>query len=67
MVIEDTRPVQYKCNCDRKRVTKALISLGHKELRAMIADGKPVNLHCDFCGKDYEFDIEELKLIDANI
>ena len=67
MVIEDTRPVQYKCNCDRKRVTKALISLGHKELQAMIADGKPVNLHCDFCGKDYEFDVEELKLIDANI
>jgi redox-regulated HSP33 family molecular chaperone len=33
----------------------------------MIADGKPVNLHCDFCGKDYEFDVEELKLIDANI
>lgn len=67
MVIEDKRPIQYKCNCDRKRVTKALISLGHKELQSMIADGEPVNLHCDFCGKDYEFSIDELKLIDENI
>ena len=67
IVIEDKRPIQYKCNCDRKRVTKALISLGHKELQSMIADGEPVNLHCDFCGKDYEFSIDELKLIDENI
>lgn len=67
MVIEDKRPIQYKCNCDRKRVTKALISLGHKELQSMIVDGEPVNLHCDFCGKDYEFSIDELKLIDENI
>jgi len=67
IVIEDKRPIQYKCNCDRKRVTKALISLGHKELQSMIVDGEPVNLHCDFCGKDYEFSIDELKLIDENI
>ena len=67
MVIEDRRSIQYKCNCDRKRVTKALISLGHKELQSMIADGKPINLHCDFCGRDYEFNVEELKLIDENI
>ena len=65
--IEERRTIQYKCNCDRKRVTKALISLGHKELQSMIADAKPINLHCDFCGKDYEFSVEELKLIDANI
>ena len=67
IVIEDRRTIQYKCNCDRKRVTKALISLGHKELQSMIADGEPVNLHCDFCGKDYEFSVDELKLIDENI
>lgn len=59
--IEAVRPVQYHCNCDRERVTKALISLGRKELDEMIAEDQPVTLHCDFCNKDYTFTIDELK------
>ena len=61
--IEAVRPVQYHCNCDRERVTKALISLGRKELDEMIADDKPVTLHCDFCNKDYTFSVDELKAL----
>ena len=38
IVIEDRRTIQYKCNCDRKRVTKALISLGHTELIILAAE-----------------------------
>ena len=61
--IEAVRPVQYHCNCDRERVTKALISLGRKELDEMIADDRPVTLHCDFCNKDYTFSVDELKAL----
>ena len=53
----------YHCNCDRDRVTKALISLGRDELDKMVADGQPVTLHCDFCNKDYKFEIEEIKAL----
>ena len=65
--IEETRPMQYHCNCSRERVTKALISLGRKELKSMLDDGEPVNLHCDFCNSDYEFSIPELQTIYDNI
>ncbi|MBO5610947.1 MAG: Hsp33 family molecular chaperone HslO [Eubacterium sp.] len=61
IIIEDTRDTQYKCNCSRERVTKALISIGKKELKSMIDDGEPVNLHCDFCNSDYEFTIPEIQ------
>ncbi len=64
--IEETRPTQYFCNCSRERVTSALISVGRKELKSMIDDGKPVNLHCDFCNKDYEFTIPEIKYLYEN-
>ena len=52
---------RYHCNCNRDRVTRALISLGRDELDAMIAEGKPVTLHCDFCNKDYTFETDEIK------
>ena len=60
-VIERRLVPQYKCDCSRLRVEKALISLGRKELEEMISEGNPVTLHCDFCNKDYTFSVEELK------
>ena len=59
--VEEIRPTAYKCNCSRERVSKALISLGRKELQSMIDDGKPVNMHCEFCNTNYEFSIDQLK------
>lgn len=59
--ILDKMPVRYSCNCSRERVTKALISIGKKELESMIEEGEPVEMNCHFCGKNYVFSIEELK------
>ena len=63
IMIEETVDTQYHCNCSRERVTKALISIGKDELKSMIDDGEPVNLHCDFCNTDYEFTIPEIQEI----
>ena len=57
----DTIPTAYKCNCSKERVTKALISVGRKELQSMIDDGKDVTLNCHFCNTDYTFEIDEIK------
>ena len=51
----------YHCGCNRERVTKALISIGRDELDKLIEEGKPVTLHCDFCNKDYTFEIDEIR------
>ena len=59
--ILDKVPTQYKCNCSRDRMAKALISIGEKELRSMIDDGEPVELKCHFCGTGHTFSIDELK------
>lgn len=57
----DTLPVRFFCNCDKKRVEKALVSIGEKELRAMIEEGKPIEVKCHFCGSSYEFTVEDLR------
>lgn len=54
-------PVQFYCNCDKKRVEKALVSIGKKELQEMIDDGKTIEVNCHFCNQNYEFTVEELR------
>ena len=57
----DKIPTAYKCNCSRERVSKALISIGRKELEAIVNDGEDVTLNCHFCNTDYTFTIDEVK------
>ena len=59
--INDRQDVQFYCNCDKDRVEKVLISVGKANLEEMINDGKPIELVCHFCGKKYEFSVDELK------
>lgn len=63
----ETIPVRYHCNCDRKRIEKALISIGKDELQSMIDDGKPITMNCHFCNTDYTFSTEELKQLKKSI
>lgn len=67
LTIEEKRSVHYKCNCSRERVTKALISIGRKELQSIINDGEPITMHCDFCNSDYKFEIDEIKKLMTEI
>lgn len=61
--ITEKIPASFYCNCSKERVEKAIVSLGRKELKEMINDGKPVEVKCDFCNSAYTFSIEELKEI----
>jgi len=64
--IMDKIPTKFACNCSRERVTKALISVGKKELEDMIADGEPIEMKCHFCNTKYVFEIDELKRLLKN-
>ena len=57
----DRMPVSFSCNCDKERVSKALISVGKEELKSMIEEGKTIEVNCHFCNTYYHFTVEELK------
>lgn len=57
------KPIQFKCNCDRDRVKRAIELLGDVEIASMIKDNKPVELKCQFCNSSYTFEIDELKAL----
>lgn len=62
--ILQTVPTRFYCNCDKKRVEKAIISIGKKDIREMIHDGKPIEVMCHFCNTPYTFSVEELMEIE---
>lgn len=61
--INETMPVQYHCDCSKERVTRAIASIGRKDIQEMIDDNEPIEVNCQFCDKHYVFTTEDLKEI----
>jgi molecular chaperone Hsp33 len=61
--IMDQMDTRFYCNCSKDRVSKALASVGRKDLNEMIQDGKPVEVNCHFCNTTYTYSVEDLKEI----
>lgn len=57
----EKRPVEYRCDCSRERMERALISLGRKELRSMIDEQGGAELTCRFCDRVERFTGEDLE------
>ncbi len=52
---------KYKCDCNRDRVERALISMGQEEMENLISEQGSAELTCQFCDKVYNFNEDELK------
>ena len=59
--ILDTVQTQFHCNCSKERVSKAVMSIGAKDLKEMVDDNKPIEVNCHFCNSHYTFSPEELE------
>ena len=63
----DELEVEYRCDCSRERVERALITLGEKDLRQMlaeqVAEGKAEELEvcCRFCDRKEIFTKEDIE------
>ena len=60
-------PVEYRCYCNRDRVTRALISMGREELESLIQEQGQAELTCQFCDRVYPFTKEELEALLAKM
>ena len=59
--ILERNPIRYRCTCSRERMERALISIGARDLRELIAENQGAELGCHFCHNRYFFTTEELK------
>lgn len=61
--IHETKDVYFRCDCSYKKGEHILHDLGKSELEDMIKENKPVEITCAFCGKKYEYSIEDVEKI----
>ena len=61
--IMDQFPTSFECNCSKKRVEKAIISIGRRDIQEMIDDNEPIEVNCHFCNQHYHYSVDELKEI----
>lgn len=59
--VVERAPVSYRCDCSRERVSRALVSMGAAELRALIEEQGGAQITCQFCDKVYDFSKQELE------
>ena len=52
--------VCYECKCSRQRVIRAVRSLSEEDLASLRADGKEVEVKCQFCDAVYTFAPDEV-------
>ncbi len=62
----EKRPIEYRCDCSRERMERALVSLGREELRAMIDEQGGAELTCRFCDNVQKFSKEDLEALLEN-
>ncbi len=61
--ITDTMPARFYCNCSKERVERAVASIGAKDIREMIDEGKDIEVKCHCCNTAYSYSVDELKNI----
>lgn len=60
MQVLEKKNVEFKCDCSASKIETALISIGKKDLKDLIDEGKEVEMGCSFCGKKYIISPEKL-------
>ncbi|MFI3116178.1 MAG: Hsp33 family molecular chaperone HslO [Clostridia bacterium] len=58
-ILEESE-ISYDCKCSRERVSKALISIGKKELLDIAETEEKIEMTCQFCDEVYNFDRDEI-------
>lgn len=52
--------IGYRCPCSKERVEQALGCIERSELEELIAEGRDIEVSCQFCDKKYSFSPAEL-------
>ena len=59
----DPEPVSFRCSCSRTRIEGVLLAMGEEETTEIIEKEGLVSVNCDFCNRNYQFDLVDIAAI----
>jgi molecular chaperone Hsp33 len=63
----EERPLSWQCRCSAERVLASLATLPRSDLVELSAEGKPLEMSCDFCHAEYIVRPDELRTLIGEI
>ncbi|MDF2692005.1 MAG: hypothetical protein K0S65_388 [Labilithrix sp.] len=55
------RTVDFGCHCSPERLAGSLASLPRADIESLMEEGKTLEIQCDYCRKNYEFTMDQLR------
>lgn len=62
----EEKPTQFRCSCSKTKVGNMLRLLGKQEVESILAELGKIEVNCDFCNKQYVFDVVDATQILAS-
>lgn len=62
-VVHEKISTEYKCDCSREKVEKALMTIGKEELQDLVDEGETIEMACQFCSIRYDFSVNDMQNI----
>ncbi len=59
----DEQSIIYQCSCSKERCISSLASIQPKEILEILKEESVIEMHCEYCAKDYRFDINDLQIL----
>jgi len=59
-------PLSFRCSCSTERISKMIISLGLDEAHDIIAEQGKIQVDCEFCNTQYNFDSVDVENLFAS-
>jgi molecular chaperone Hsp33 len=65
--LEHPYPLAYTCRCSYERALRSIMLLGLPEIDQMLAEEKPAEIGCEFCGRKYLIQRPDLETVRAEL
>ncbi|MCH7370198.1 MULTISPECIES: Hsp33 family molecular chaperone HslO [Aeromonas] len=59
----DPQAIEFRCTCSRARCEGALLQIEKEEAVAMVQELGKIDMHCDYCGAEYQFDGTDIETL----
>lgn len=60
------KAITFKCSCSRERCLSSLSSISTEELQDILKEQGAIDMHCEYCGRDYHFKEDDLQILLAD-